>query len=151
MRLSEETEAWLRAGAEATVAEPTNGASRHFLAGLELAYLVASADGLAESEREVLAQALAQATGDVVDQASFARHFRDLDEAVAMLGRRERLSAAAAEVDDPHERDIALRFAAVVAMADQHLDPSELAVLEQLGSLFEWPPAKVHAMVEELR
>ena len=106
MRLSEETEAWLRAGAEATMAEPTNGASRHF---------------------------------------------RDLDEAVAMLGRRERLSAAAAEVDDPHQRDLALRFAAVVAMADQHLDPSELAVLEQLGALFEWPPAKVHAMVEELR
>ncbi len=151
LRLSDETEAWLRAGAEATVNDGDNQAARRFQAGLELAYLVASADGLAEAERSVLATALSEATGTVIDREAFARHFRDLDDAVAALGRRERLNAAAASFDHPIEREEALRFAAVVAMADLHLDPKELAVLEELGGLFAWPRERVHTFVEGLR
>ena len=149
--LSSETEAWLRAGAEAAAKDQTTEASRHFLALLELGYLAASADGLADAERDALAHALEEATDAVVDHESFARHFRDLDAAVEALGRRERLLAASTAFADEHAREEALRFAALVAMADEHLDAKEMQVLEELGACFGFAKDRVHTLVEQLR
>jgi len=151
LKLSEETEAWLKSGAEAAVHDGDHARAQHFLAALELAYLVASADGLADEERELLALALADATGAVVDREGFSRHFRDLDDAVEALGQPHRLGAAASVFESPHQREEAIQFAAVIAMADQKLDPKELAVLEEVARLFDWPSARVHALVEGLR
>src|SRR5262245_49209379 len=74
----------LRTGAEqAMTAEPHFlSAARDFQNLLEVGYLVASADGLADAEREVLAQLLEHATGAVVDRETLQRHFKDLDATV---------------------------------------------------------------------
>ena len=123
----------LRAGAEAILAGRDDDDARRFGATLELAYLAASADGLDDGEREVLAGLLEQATGAAVDRATLHTHFSDLDAAVAMLGRRERLVRSAADIGDESAAE-AIEVAALVAMADGALFGKELAVLVELGA-----------------
>lgn len=131
----QEHAARLRAGAEQSVAErPTDRAiAVRFQTMLELGYLVASADGFADAERSSLARLLESITGSVVDRVALERHFRDLDAAVAALGRRERLARLAAELDDHVARVEAVRLAALIAMADGRLGGAELGVLLELG------------------
>lgn len=121
----------------------------HFMAALELGYLTASADGLDDAERESLAAALERVTGIGYDHAAFAAHFHDLDTSVAMLGRRERLARTAAEFESDLQRADAIRFAALVAMADGTLHAAELAVLEELGPHFKWSSDRVRDLVTE--
>ena len=121
----------------------------HFLAVLELAYLVASADGLEAAERAVIADLLEKATGRAIDHRAFDAHFYDLDAAVVMLGRRERLARTAAELDTPQTRADAIRFAALVAMADGSLREPEFAVLCEAGSYFDWANERVRALVDD--
>src|SRR5215510_11761339 len=115
---------------------PTDPAK--FLGVIELGYLAASGDGLDRSERDVLADVLERATGRTIDHAAFEAHFADLDAAVAMLGRRERLARTAAEFDNDDTRADAIRFAALVAMADGRLQAQELEVLNEAGGHFAW-------------
>ena len=128
----------LRAGAAAsTRGEPVDlDMARYFQALLELGYLVASADGLADSEREALAALLEQVSGDAVDRQTLLTHFRDLDQASEVLGRRERLVRVAAHFGDEPSRLEAIGFAALVAMADGTLDRSEMEALVDLGARF---------------
>jgi tellurite resistance protein len=137
----------LRAGAEAAAAARSDGEAARFQAMLELAYLAASADGLDAREREALARLIELATGAAVDRATLHTHFADLDAAVAMLGRRERLARAAAELGDDSATE-ALGFAALVAMADGRLHAPELAVLVELGGCLGQSPAQVRAVVD---
>lgn len=125
--------AWIRAGAIATIAEvPADAdAARRFQTMLELAYLVASADGFAPAERVSLAALLERMTGAAVDHAALELHFRDLDDAVAALGRRERLARAAAELGD--DAGEAIGLVAIVALADGQLGAPELEALIELG------------------
>jgi hypothetical protein len=117
---------------------------------LELGYLAASADGLDASERDALAKILEGATGKAIDQATFTAHFSDLDSAVAMLGRRERLARTAAEFADDAARTKAIEFAALVSMADGKLHEHELGVLAEAASHFEWGADRVKGIVEQL-
>ncbi len=141
----------LRAGALQTVADqPDDGtAARRFQSLLEIGYLVASADGLADQEREALARLLEQLTDAVLDRAALELHFRDLDEAVAAMGRRERLGRAAADLDDD-DRDSALGFAAAIAMSDGWLGDAELAVLIELGAHMSIPADRARELVEQV-
>jgi tellurite resistance protein len=125
----------LRAGATQSVADtPADDATaRAFQTLLEVGYLVASADGFAESERESLAALLATVTGSAVDPGTLTLHFMDLDEAVEQLGRRERLARVAADLETSDAVDQAVRLGALVAMADGCLSHSELTVLIELG------------------
>jgi tellurite resistance protein len=123
--------------------------SNRFIAALELGYLTASADGLDERERDSIATTLEQITGIGFDHDSFAEHFADLDAAVDMLGRRERLARTAADFERDEARADAIRFAALVAMADGTLHESELVVLVEAGSHFEWPEDKVRGLVDD--
>lgn len=120
-----------------------------FFAVLELGYLAASADGLDDRERATLADVLAQATGTKIDRATFDAHFQDLETAVAALGRRERLARSAADLETADARANAIRFAALVAMADGKLDPDELAVLAEAGGFFELAATDVRALVDD--
>lgn len=120
-----------------------------FISALELSYLTASADGLDERERETIATTLEQVTGIGFDHDSFSAHFADLDAAVDMLGRRERLARTAADFEDDDSRADAIRFAALVAMADGTLHASELTVLVEAGSHFQWEEEKVRSLVDE--
>jgi tellurite resistance protein len=107
--------------------------ARHFRALLEAGYLVASADGLQDDERHALAELLEEASAAAFDRASFELYFRDMDDAVAMLGRRERLRRTAEEFSEPGAREEALGFALLVAIGDGKLAAPELAVLFELG------------------
>jgi len=120
-----------------------------FMAALELGYLAASADGLDHAERDALASTLERVTGIGYDHATFAAHFADLDDAVANLGRRERLARTAAEFDGDDARADAIRFAALVAMCDGTLGTPEIEVLEEAGSHFSWDAAKVRGLVDD--
>jgi hypothetical protein len=120
-----------------------------FLAALELGYLAASADGLDPAERDVLAGVLERATGAKFDADDFAAHFADLDAAVAMLGRRERLARTAADFTTDGSRADAIRFAALIAMAEGRLDASELAVLAEAGAHFAWTADQIRGLVDD--
>jgi tellurite resistance protein len=120
-----------------------------FMAALELGYLAASADGLDERERDTIATTLEKVTGIGFDHDSFAEHFADLDGAVEALGRRERLARTAAEFENDDTRADAIRFAALVAMADGTLHETELVVLCEAGSHFKWPDDKIRTLVTD--
>jgi tellurite resistance protein len=123
--------------------------SERFLAVLELGYLAASADGLDVAERHALANTLEQVTGIGFDGEAFEEHFADLDEAVAVLGRRERLARTVAEFETDETRSDAIRFAALVAMADGELHADELTVLGEAGGHFQWDEHRIRALVDE--
>ncbi len=127
--------AWLRAGAEQSrSAEPTDpGAARRFQTVLELAFLVASADGLATAERASLSLLLESMIDGALDHATLELHFADLDSAVAMFGRHERLARAASDVS-PDACEDALGLATIVALGDGKLSRPELDALVELGS-----------------
>ena len=143
----------LRRGAE-EARKPTDNVHdprvlERFLSLLELAYLTASADGLADGERDALAHSIETATGGIIDARMLLTHFADLDDASEMLGRRERLGRTAANFTDEPSRDQAMRFAVVVAMADGKLDPSEGEVLAELGQHFGYNASRVQAIIDD--
>src|ERR1041385_5051577 len=123
--------------------------SERFMAALELGYLAASADGLDETERDSIANTLEKITGIGFDHDAFEDHFSDLDAAVLMLGRRERLARTAAEFDSDDSRADVIKFAALVAMADGVLNAPELVVLEEAGSHFKWDAEKIRSLVND--
>lgn len=123
------------------------------VAMLELGYLAASADGLDDTERDELATILAKATKRdrvMIDVVAFRSHFEDLDAAVAMLGRRERLARTAAEFETEALRTSAIKFATLVAMADGTLHEHELGVLAEAAAHFNWTADRVRALVDEV-
>lgn len=127
--------AWLRAGAEQSKADAPSDpvVARRFQTVLELAYLVASADGLDPAERASLSRLLESMTDNALDHATLELHFADLDAAVAALGRHERLARAAADIG-PEAREDAIGLAALIAVGDGALSNVELAALVELGT-----------------
>jgi tellurite resistance protein len=145
-----ERSAWLRAGAASSVAdEPTDRvAAARFQTMLELAYLVASADGFADEERSSLAALLETITGAAVDKATLELHFRDLDDAVAHFGRRERLARAAADLETPMACEDAIAIVAMVALSDGQISTPEFEALVEIGRHADISAARVKALVE---
>ena len=118
-------------------------AAAYFQSLLELGYLVASADGLDEREREMLALLVERITEDRVDRERLLLHLDDLDQISDRLGRSERLIRVAADFEDLLAREEALSFAVLVAMADGELMPEEIRVLLELGRHFSFPERAV--------
>ncbi len=139
----------LEQGARATVndADTPTDASRRFQAILEIAYLVASADGFAAEEGEALADLLNQVTGGAIELDALKLHFADLEDGCAMLGRRERLRRTAAEFGETLDRSQTMAFAALVASADGVLADPELDALKTLGEDLGLDAAAVEAAV----
>jgi tellurite resistance protein len=142
----------LQQGARASVADATvaDETARAFQTTLELGYLVASADGFADAERESLSRLLADITGAAVDHATLTLHFLDLDEAVEALGRRERLARAAADIDGTAAAEDAVSVAALIAMSDGRLSAKELEVLVELGGHVALDAERVQAIVHDV-
>jgi tellurite resistance protein len=138
----------LQQGAKATLEGRDEPASIYFVSILEIAYLVASADGFADEERQALALLLERVTGHAVGHDAMDLHFRDLDDACAALGRTERLRRAAEDFDDGMSRSEALSFAALVAVADGKLADPESKALLQLGGWFGLSQPQVTQLVE---
>jgi tellurite resistance protein len=122
-------------------------ASIYFQSILEIGYLVASADGFADEERQTLAELLEQITGRAVPRDVLEVHFRDLDTAIEVLGRRERLRRAAADFEDGMARGEALGFAALVALADGMLAEPEASALREVGGHFGLSEAEIESAV----
>ena len=146
---------WLREGAEQTAAQTgeqadpgPQGAALRFVTLLELSYLVASADGLAKVERQSLSYLLENLTGAAVKQSDLERHFSDLDQAVAALGRRERLAASAAAIEE-NGRDETMLMVSLIAMADGTLSELEMASLTELGEHLERTREQVEALANK--
>jgi hypothetical protein len=127
-------------GAEVSSEEPEGAgeAAAYFQSLLELGYLVASADGLDEREREMLALLIERMTESRVDRERLMLHLQDLDQTSDWLGRSERLIRVAADFEDLIAREEALSFAALVALADGELTPAEIRVLLELGKHFSF-------------
>lgn len=132
----------------ASVEDRLTAAAVYFHTLLELGYLVASADGFAATERAALAQLIETATDAALDRTVLLAHFDDLDSGTDILGRRERLARAAANLDDTHARRDALSFAALVAIADGRMAHAELECLVEIGGHFELARAEVEAVVD---
>jgi len=124
---------WLQRGAEEARDEEPGEANLRFQTLLEIGYLVASADGFAQEERAMLARLLERLTGSVLSSDVFDLHFRDLEAAVVLLGRWERVARAAADLDRDHVDEV-IRLATLIAMADGRLTEAELDVLVQVGT-----------------
>lgn len=139
----------LEQGARAAVADDESAleASRRFQAILEIAYLVASADGFAPEESAALADLLSEITGGAIDRDALRVHFADLEDACAMLGRRERLRRSAAEFGESIDRSEAMAFAALVASADGTLADPEIQALTSLGGDLGLDDASIEAAV----
>ncbi len=140
----------LKAGAEAVTHDQPGTAAVHFQSLLEIGYLIASADGFAEEERHALSTLLEAVLGRAVSHDDLELHFKDLDDAVDILGRRERLRRAAEDFEDGLSRGEALGFAALVAVADGHLAEPEAASLDELGSFLGMETAEVDAAIDRV-
>jgi tellurite resistance protein len=138
----------LAEGARATLEETDQSRSQYFQSILEVGYLVAAADGFDDLERHALAGLLERVTGKAVDHAALELHFKDLDDAVAMLGRHERLRRAAADFESGTSKREALSFATLIAMADGKLAAPELQALTELGGALELTSADIEATVQ---
>jgi tellurite resistance protein len=140
----------LKLGAQATLAEQDSDVSKYFQSMLELGYLVASADGFAEEERHALAELLEAVTGEAVKRDVLDLHFKDLEEAVEMLGRHERLRRAAADFEDGMSKGEALGFAALVALADGKLGELEASALKEMGANLGLSADEIDEAIEEV-
>lgn len=138
----------LKAGAAQSVVEAPADLDvvRWFQSLVELGFLVASADGFADSERSALAGLLELVTSEAIDKEMLELHLDELAQQVEILGRSQRLARAAQELDDPKAADDALAFAALVAMADGHLGQVELDTLVELGGHLSIAPDRVKAL-----
>jgi tellurite resistance protein len=142
----------LRAGARESARETGADAevARYFQSLLELGYLVASADGLAESERDTLASLVEYVTGAAVDHRALQLHFDELNAISDALGRPERLGRVASEFESADSRQEAISFAALVAIADGALTEPELKVLYKLGEHFSFSREEVQSLVNDV-
>lgn len=136
---------------QCVVDEPSDlAAARWFQSLVELAYLVASADGFSPAERASLALLIERATGRTVERELLEQHLAELEVQTDILGRHQRLARAAAEVRDQPSVDDALAFAALVAMADGTLAKPEHDALLELAGHLEIEPVQVRALVAVL-
>lgn len=135
-------------GAKATLAGSYEESSEYFQSVLEIAWLVASADGFADEERHALALLLEGATGREVAHDVLELHFQDLAQGCEMLGRRERLRRAAEDFADGVSRSEALGFATLVALADGKLAAPEYDTLVELGGYLGFPRAQVDSVID---
>ena len=87
--------------------------------------------------------------GDIhgVARDALELHFRDLDDAVEILGRRERLRRAAADFEGGISRGEAIGFAALVALADGRLADPEAGALHEIGRHLGLSETEVDAAV----
>jgi tellurite resistance protein len=141
-----------RTGAEETVKESPSDqrAAEYFQSLLEIAYLVASADGLADAERDALADLVEHATGHVVQHDDLRRHFTVLDQACEALGRHERIGRLASNFEDPEAREEALGFAALVAISDGNLGLPEAHALLELGQRLGFTDREVEEVLGDV-
>jgi tellurite resistance protein len=140
------SEALREAGEQLVDADAANARA---LALLEAPYLVASADGLDAEERQALSALISHLVGsappervcDVLDW---------LDERLAEDGLQARMERVAASFETRAEREQVLGFAALLALADRHLELEEQNALLRLGDVLGFRQAEVQMLVHKI-
>lgn len=133
---------------QCVVDEPSDlAAARWFQSLVELAYLVASADGFSPEERASLAVLIERATMETVDHGLLEQQLVDLEAQTEVMGRHQRIARAAAEVKDQPSVDDALAFAALVAMADGRMAGPEQAALLEIAAHLDIERGQVEALI----
>lgn len=142
----------LENGAEQFVQESPEDAeaARYFAGIVEASYLVAGADGLAETERAALIQLVSEATGRAIDADDLNVLFELFDERVQRDGLEARLVAVADNFDDFMARGEAMSFAVLVAIADGVLAPGEGVALTALGARLGFAAGEVQAVLDQV-
>jgi len=123
-------------------------AARYFGAMLEICYLVAAADGLAEQEHDALCDLIDYTTRSALKRKRLEALFEEMATRLAEQGLEARLDALAGELDDFMAREEALSFAALVAIADSVLAPKEAVTLIAIGKRFDFSVGEVQAVVD---
>lgn len=134
----------------AEVLSARSGSTSHdaYHAGLlEAAFLVAAADGqLSKEEVGSLVDVVSQ-IGEGATPSELAGMVYDFSVALEKEGRTTRVAAIAAHVTDAAARKEIIGFAALVALCDGELAPSELFVLHTMGRAFGLDAATVGGVV----
>ncbi|KAB2889293.1 MAG: hypothetical protein F9K40_19905 [Kofleriaceae bacterium] len=139
----------LRGAAQSFARADTQETTGRFLALLDVAYLVASVDGLVGDEREAILRLFGQLTDSVLDRDQLEAHFQALDETRATATRAEQLAAAVGDLRED-DRPNALPFAAAIAMTDGWLGEAELGALYELGGYLAIPADRAREQIEAL-
>jgi hypothetical protein len=139
----------LRAGATPSLARDPQETTGRYLALLDVAYLVAAADGLDDDERAGILKLFDQLTDSVLDRDALEHHFAEVDDAVKSGAGGERLAAAATDLRD-EDRGTAITFAAAAATANGWLGDAELKALYELGRHLSIPADKAREQVEQV-
>jgi tellurite resistance protein len=139
----------LAAGAAQLVAESDEDteAAGYVTALLETAFLVSSADGLAEQELRSLGELMVQSTGAVLGADAFGSLVEKFEQLLTEQGLEARVGAVAKHFDDFLAREEAMSFAALIAVADGELGTKEALVLLSLGKRLGFSPGEVQAVV----
>lgn len=134
--------------ADVLSARGTSAESDAYHAGLlEAAFLVAAADGqLSKEEVGSLIDVVSQ-VGEGATPSELAGMVYEFSAALEKEGRKVRIDAIAAHVTDTAARKEIIGFAALVALCDGELAPSELFVLHSLGKAFGFDAATVSGVV----
>jgi tellurite resistance protein len=123
-----------------------------FGAMLEAAFLVTAADGqVSKEELGALVDLVADMTSRVISPGDLGKALEAFSELNDREGRPARLAALAAAVPDAESRRQVLGFAALVALCDHDLAPSELFILHSLGKAFGVETAAVNETIRSLR
>ena len=119
---------------------------------LEAVFLVAAADGvLTKEEVGSLIDLVSQVGGEGLTPGQLSTMMTEFSASLEVQGRGARLTALSAAVKDPAARREILGFAALVALCDGELAPSELFVLHSIGKAFELDAAAVNGVVRSLK
>ena len=119
---------------------------------LEAAFLVAAADGeLSKEEAGSLVDIIVQMGGEAVTPGQLAESVNAFSAALEKEGRLARIGGLANALSDPGARREVLGFAALVALCDHDLAPSELYVLHALGKGFSFDSQAVNGIIRSVR
>ncbi len=142
----------LENGAEQLAQESPEDAEavRYFKAMIEASYLVAAADGLAKEEHDALSDLIAHTTGSAVDAKTLQEMFSRFDGQLEEQGLEGRLQAISSSFDDFMAREEAMSFAALIAISDGVLAPSEEVALIALGARLDFSTGEVQAILNQV-
>lgn len=118
----------------------------------ETAFLMMTADGrIDEAERQAIVGAIRGLTDGLLQDGTIKVMLETFTERVADAGRSARLEAVAKTLSpNPADAERAFALAAAVALADENVDTSETALVEDIADLFDITPERARAILGQL-
>lgn len=135
-----------RVEAERDLSDPLSSAL------LEASFLVASADGqLAKEEIGELSDLISQITSQSISPQELSNSIEIYSAQLERSGRSRMIEALAAACSEKATQHRVIGFAALVALCDRELAPSELFVLHSIGKAFGFSASEVNEVIRALK